>query len=137
MLSADDRLAIGELLSTASYSYDQHDLEGLSACLSDQIVMSIQVVNSPLVGPFVGRAAVMELYRGAMTSQTDTRRHVISNTILREVADGVESISNLTLFATEAGVTQLLTVGLYRDTVVREQGGWKIAKRHLDLDSQY
>ena len=137
MLSADDRLAIGELLATASYGYDARDLALLSSCLAEDVVLSIQVVGSPVMGPFSGKEAVMDLYEGAMAGQKDVRRHVISNTILRAQSDSVESISNLTLFATENGVTKLLTVGVYRDTLVRNGGSWKIAKRHLDLDSQY
>jgi hypothetical protein len=45
--------------------------------------------------------------------------------------------SNLTLFATEDGKTQLLSTGLYRDTIRQVDNQWRIATRHVDLDSAY
>jgi 3-phenylpropionate/cinnamic acid dioxygenase small subunit len=80
---------------------------------------------------------VMQLYRDAMASQNDVRRHVVSNSFFSALDGVVEVTSNLTLFATEDGKTQLLSTGLYRDTIRQVDNQWRIATRHVDLDSAY
>jgi ketosteroid isomerase-like protein len=137
MLSADDKIAITELLARASYAYDQRDLELLESGLCEDAVMSLCIAGGDLVGPFEGRDNVMQLYRDAMASQNDVRRHVVSNYFFSTSEDVVEVTSNLTLFATEDGKTKLLSTGLYRDTVRQVDNQWRIATRHVDLDSAY
>ena len=90
-----------------------------------------------MVGPFEGRASIMELYRGAKASQTDVRRHDITNIMFDASGDTLAVTSYLTLFATENAETKLLTTGVYRDQVGQIDGEWKITKRHIDLDSAY
>ena len=137
MLSVDDKIAIAELLARASYAYDQRELELLESGFCEDAVVSLCIAGGDLVGPFEGRDNVMQLYRDAMASQNDVRRHVVSNSFFA-VSEGVVGVtSNLTLFATEAGVTKLLSTGLYRDTVRQVDNQWRIATRHVDLDSAY
>ena len=99
--------------------------------------MSMQIGGGDLVGPFEGRDNIMELYRGAKSTQTDVRRHVISNIFFDTTGDALSVTSYLTLFATENAETKLLTTGVYRDQVVPIEGEWKISRRHIDLDSAY
>ncbi len=136
-LSAEDRFAISELLARASYAYDQRDLPLLESCLCDDAAISFRVAGGDLVGPFSGREAMMAVYRDAMESQSDVRRHVVSNAMFTPKDAEVDVISNLTLFATKDGSTVLLTVGLYHDTVRLDDGEWRILKRHVELDSAY
>lgn len=137
MLSADDRFAISELLARASYAYDQRDLALLESCLCEEAAISFRIAGGDLAGPFEGRETMMGVYRSAMESQNDVRRHVVSNAMMTPGEDAVDVISNLTLFATENGTTRLLSAGLYYDTVRKEDGEWRIAKRHVELDSPY
>jgi ketosteroid isomerase-like protein len=137
MLSADDKIAIAELLARASYAYDQRDLELLESGFCEDAVVSLCIAGGDLVGPFEGRDNVMQLYLDAMASQNDVRRHVVSNSFFSVSDDVVEVTSNLTLFATEEGKTKLLSAGLYRDTVRQVDNQWRIATRHVDLDSAY
>jgi len=137
MLSADDRFAISELLAKASFAYDQRDLDLLESCLCDDASISFRIGGGDMAGPYEGRETVMGVYRGAMESQSDVRRHVVSNMMLTPKDNGVDVVSNLTLFATQDSVTKLLTAGLYYDTVRQESGEWRIAKRHVELDSAY
>ena len=137
MLSADDRFAISELLARASFAYDQRDLALLESCLCEDAAISFRIGGGDLAGPYEGRETMMGVYKAAMESQNDVRRHVVSNAMFTPKGDEVDVISNLTLFATEAGSTALLTVGLYYDTVRNEEGEWRIAKRHVELDSAY
>ena len=137
MPSAEDRFAISELLNRMAYFYDENHLDDLADCFAPDAVMSMQIAGGDMVGPFEGRDSIMELYRGAKSSQTDVRRHDITNIMFDASAETLAVTSYLTLFATEHAETKLLTTGVYRDQVGQIDGEWKITKRHIDLDSAY
>ena len=137
MPSAEDRFAITELLNRMAYFYDEDHLDDLAASFAPDAVMSMQIAEGDTVGPFEGRDSIMELYRGAKASQTDVRRHDITNIMFDASGDTLAVTSYLTLFATENAETKLLTTGVYRDQVGRVDGEWKITRRHIDLDSAY
>ena len=137
MPSAEDRLTISELLNRMAYYYDENHLDDLAACFATDAVMSMQIAGGDMVGPFKGRDSIMELYRSAKSSQTDVRRHNITNIMFDASEDALAVTSYLTLFATENAETKLLTSGVYRDQVGQIDGEWKIARRHIDLDSAY
>ena len=80
-------------------------------------IMSMQIAGGDMVGPFEGRDNIMELYRGAKSSQTDVRRHDITNIMFDASGDTLAVTSYLTLFATENAETKLFTTGVYRDQV--------------------
>jgi hypothetical protein len=120
-----------------AYYYDEGLLDHLEASFSPDAVMSMQIAGGDIVGPFQGRENIMTLYRDAKSTQTDVRRHDITN-VFFDFADGVISTTSyLTLFATEHGETKLLTTGVYRDIVEQSEGIWRVVKRHIDLDSGY
>ena len=137
MPSVEDHLAISELLTRMAYYYDEGHLDALAACFADDAIMSMQIAGGDLVGPFEGRDSIMELYRGAKSTQTDVRRHDITNIMFDPSGDTLAVTSYLTLFATENAETKLLTTGVYRDQVAQLSGDWKIVRRHIDLDSAY
>jgi 3-phenylpropionate/cinnamic acid dioxygenase small subunit len=136
-LGSEEKLAIHELLSMAAYAYDERDVDMLESCFSGQASFSMCIGGGDLVGPFEGREAIMGLMTGSMAEQTDVRRHVVSNIFFDPRESEPTAVSNLTLFSTEEGEIQILSAGVYHDTVVRENGAWKILKRHLDLDKSY
>jgi hypothetical protein len=136
-LSVEQKLAIHELLGRAAYAYDERDMALLEAGFAEAAVMSMRIAGGDLIGPFEGRAAIMQLMRNSMAEQTDVRRHVISNIFFEEDGESPVVLSNLTLVATENGKASLLAAGVYRDTLVEEGGVWKIAGRHVELDSSY
>ena len=137
-IGVEDKLIIHELLGRAALGYDERDTEILAACFADDAQMTMCIAGGELIGPFEGRSNIMTLMTDSMASQTDVRRHVISNIVFAETAeDEVSVLSNLTLLATENGAINLLSAGLYRDKVVKHDGVWSIASRHLDLDKSY
>ena len=137
MPSAEDRLAISEVLNRMGYYYDEGHLDEPGACFTDDAIMSMQIAGGDMVGPFEGRDNIMELYRGAKSTQTDVRRHDITNILFDASGDTLAVTPYLTLFATENAETKLLTTGVYRDQVAQVNGEWKIVRRHIDLDSAY
>ncbi|MCX2982845.1 nuclear transport factor 2 family protein [Halieaceae bacterium IMCC14734] len=136
-LSVEEKLAIHELLSRAAYAYDERDTAMLENCFSVSAGFSMRIAKGDLVGPFEGRDAIMGLMTGSMAEQTDVRRHVVSNIFFDDSGEQLLAISNLTLMATENGDINLLSAGVYKDTVVNENGDWRIVNRHLELDKAY
>ncbi len=135
-------VAAADLLSRAAYALDEREDAMLSACFSHDAVFSLRVAGGELVGPFTGREAIMGLMRSAWESQTDQRRHLVSNIFYPgdatpTVSGAIVVISYLTLIATEAGDSRLLSAGVYRDELTAGDAGWQISRRHLDLDKAY
>ena len=80
----------------------------------------------------------MQLMTDSMATQTDQRRHCVSNLFFDDSGSGaLEVVSNLTLLATENGEICLLSAGVYRDQVVKGEAGWQLHRRHLELDRPY
>ena len=137
-LSTADRLAVHELLARSGWAYDEARLDVMQACFTDDAQMSVRIAGGDVIGPHVGREAVLALIRNSLDSQSDQRRHVISNVFFEsESADSALVISTLTLLATAQGQTVLLSAGTYRDAVVRTSEGWRFRERFLSLDKGY
>ena len=137
-VTLEQKLAIHELLSRASYAYDARDLDMLASCFSPDASLTMRIAGGDLAGPFEGREAIMELMSGAMEQQTDVRRHVVSNIFFDKSDEETIVNSFLTLIATENSETRLLSAGMYRDTVVEDEAGdWHLARRHIELDNAY
>ena len=134
-MKAEEKLAIHELLNKAAYSYDARKLDMLADCFAEDVVMTIRVGGGDLIGPYDGHNAVMQFMIRNMKRQTDKRLHEISN-IFFEIEDKEKAvvISSLTLISTKNDVSRLLSTGIYRDEVVKEESSWKIKHRHLDIE---
>jgi hypothetical protein len=134
-MKAKDKLAIHELLSRAAYAFDERKIDMLKACYSENANMLVNIADGTTYGPFEGREAIMALLEGTLDAQTDTRRHVISNFIFeKEGKKDATVLSQIVLFATENGEIKVLTSGIYRDEVEKNNGTWQITDRLLDLE---
>ncbi len=136
-LDTGQKLEIHELLSRAAYAFDVQDMALLEGCFAADAEFRMRIADGDIIGPFEGRAAVMKLFKDSIEVQTDMRRHVISNIFFTREDGQPEVLSNLTLIATENGEIQLLSAALYTDTVVHEDGQWKILNRFIQLDKSY
>ena len=136
-LSVEQKLAIHELLGRAALAYDERDLPTLESGFSADASLSMRIAGGDLIGPFEGREAIMKLFTDSMAEQSDVRRHVVSNIFFDESGEHPIAVSNLTLVATENGEINLLTAGIYRDTMVQVDDTWCIAHRHIELDKSY
>ena len=137
-MDANEKLAIHELLNRAAYGYDSRNIEMLSECFAEEAEMTMRIAGGDLVGPFKGNKEIMKLMTSSMEQQSDKRLHEISN-IFFEKEDGEVAtvLSSLTLIAVADGGIKLLTTGIYRDDVIKEDNSWKLKKRHLDLELSY
>ncbi|GGD06655.1 nuclear transport factor 2 family protein [Nocardioides daphniae] len=132
-----DRSAVEDLANRYSLAYDTADLDGIEAAFTEDATFSMKIAgNDPM--SFGPRAAIMDLMRNSLSSQTDQRRHVNSNLIVEGTEDGVTRTKHyLTLLATEDGQISLLSAGLYSAEIVEEGGTLRFRKLHLDLDKAY
>lgn len=136
-LSLEQKLEIHELLSRAAYAYDEREEQMLAESFAVDAQFTMRIAGGDLIGPFAGREGIMVLMANSMAEQSDVRRHIVSNIFFDESGDQPLAISNLTLMATENGEIQLLSSGVYRDTVVHEDGQWRVLNRYLELDKPY
>lgn len=130
---------IAELLARSAFALDHKDLQALQQTFTEDALFTLVIDGVPEPSVFEGRDAIMGLMKGALDDQTDLRRHVLSNLIFSETdGQGATVLSYLSLMATENGVTQLITTGLYTDQVAQQaDGSWLITNRHLKLDRPY
>ena len=131
-------IAIHELMNRYAHAIDAHDLVALEVCFTNDASFAIEVADGISAGPFEGRAAILDLVRGAYESQSDRRRHVVTNIFVDPISDASANVtSNLTLFSIANGELTPLTTGVYRDRVVRTNARWQIEQRHLKVDLPY
>jgi ketosteroid isomerase-like protein len=122
-----------------SLAYDQNDPDTMGDCFTEDAVLTMRIADGDLIGPFEGRDAVMALMRDSLASQTDQRRHVMTNIIIHsEDASSAETEAYLTLVGVENGAIRLISSGRYEDVVAKsDDGQWRLAKRHIALDLPY
>ena len=134
-MEANDKLAIHELLSRAAYSFDERKLDVLEQCFASDANMLVNIADGQTFGPFEGRDAIMQLMKGTLDSQTDVRRHIISNFIFEAEGDqNATVLSSIVLIATENAKIDVITSGIYRDVVEKNNGNWQIKDRLLNLE---
>lgn len=134
-MEANDKLAIHELLSRAAYSFDERKLDVLEQCFTSDANMLVNIADGQTFGPFEGRDAIMQLMKGTLDSQTDVRRHIISNFIFEAEGDqNATVLSSIVLMATENAKIDVITSGIYRDVVEKNNGNWQIKDRLLNLE---
>lgn len=127
-----DRDAIEQLYAEFAWAIDANHFELLGEVFAEQATMTLEIagMDNP-VGVFEGRAAIIEFISGAVTEQTDVRRHVITN--VRTEGDDVAT-ATLSLFVTENGELEVRTTGVYRCRLGEEAGALRFTSMHTALD---
>ena len=137
-LTLQEKLDIHELLSRSAYGLDVRDVALLASTFAEAANFSMRIEGGDLIGPFETREGIMKLMTDSMDEQTDQRRHLVSNIFFDgENGGNPVVVSNLTLVATENGEINLISAGVYRDTVINVDGAWQILDRYLELDKPY
>jgi len=136
-LSADDRLAMHEVVSRAAWAYDEARLDVVASCFATDAVMTVEIAGAGAPARIEGRDAIVGLIRSSIEGQNDQRRHVMSSVFLSDDAAGPVVISTLTLVVVAAGTARVLSCGTYRDEMTRDGDAWRIRRRDLRLDLPY
>jgi 3-phenylpropionate/cinnamic acid dioxygenase small subunit len=135
-----DVLAIQDLAYRYAAANDDRDVDAIAACFTDTGSFGLQIRGQDPVGPFdhATQPDLRTFMGDTLGQQTDQRRHLVTNVRVRRIADETcEVTSYFSLVVTDQGVTQVLTTGIYSDTVVRAgNGDWHFSAKWLDLDGQ-
>ncbi len=133
-----DKHAITELLNKGGYAYDTADVDFLVDMFTADGRFELSIAGVGPVGPFEGRDAIRALYAGSLESQTDQRRHCVTNLFFEdETDDSITAISYLVLISIQDGELNVISSGVYRDEIVRDGDAWRITLRNLALDRPY
>ncbi|MGY2067284.1 nuclear transport factor 2 family protein [Blastococcus sp. SYSU DS0619] len=133
------RGALENVLNRYSVAYDENDMTEMADTFADEAVLTMRIAKGDLIGPFEGKEAVMKLMTDSLASQTDQRRHVTTNVVVRSEDEASASVTSyLTLISVKDGSATLLSTARYEDELVRESdGAWRFTKRHIELDLPY
>ena len=133
-----DRSAIENTLASWAWGYDNREPERMLRCFTPDSDLVMDIGGSETMGPYIGRAEVMQHFTDHHAIQTDQRRHLTTNILIEdETDDSAFVISYLTLIVTDENGTRLQAAGVYKDNFVRTAVGWQIRHRRIELDSHY
>ena len=127
--SAEDRLALVELVARWSHAADERDTAAVRRLLTDDA--EIHVPDSPATQ---GADAVATRATAAPANQ-QLRRHV-RNTVIDELTDDNASTRSYYLLTTsiDGGRPTTLATGVYTDRMRRTADGWRISERRVRHD---
>jgi hypothetical protein len=133
-----DKQAITEMLGKGGWAYDTPDVDYLADMFVEDGRFELTITGVGPVGPFEGRGPIRKLYEDSLASQTDQRRHVVTNIFFEDETDtSVTAVSYLVLISIQDGVLKVISTGVYRDNFVLDGDAWRIAVRNLQLDLPY
>jgi F420-dependent oxidoreductase-like protein len=122
-ISADDRIAIHELIASHGHIADDRRPEDLNLLLTTDAVYDI---SSYGFGTVEGLPAIQELF--SQRPGTQPVGHHVTNVILHDRTDGTVSVRSKGIAIMADG-----TAGscIYDDTVTRTDNGWRISRRRI------
>jgi hypothetical protein len=128
-LTADDQLAIRDVVARYAWALDTGDVDGFVACFCSDGVLVWDAFAEP--DRWQGHAALRhfaEFFRSLPTSAG--RQHHVSNTLVTACDGGARSRSYVAVALRQGDGPHLLNVmGYYEDLFRREHGVWRLAER--------
>lgn len=136
LTSLANRLMVLESASRYAIAYDERRLDVLESLFTESVTFSYRIGEGPLSSEN-GRAGVIKWLGEVMESQSDQRRHVLgSMTVERLTDDEAVVIAYLAIYGVEKEA-QLITTGLYRFSMIKEDSRWKIDEAIDALDRPF
>ena len=133
-----DRLTILERLNRYAWGYDMQDARMLRDCFTSDAVFLMYLEGGKEWGPFRGRELIVDWMTSVKKTQSDQRRHSITNVLFDELNDASASVRCvLVLTAAKNGAVRLITSGWYRIDMRKERQAWRILKLELFLDAPF
>jgi 3-phenylpropionate/cinnamic acid dioxygenase small subunit len=133
------RIEIHELVTSYGLHHDRRDFDSLANCFTPDASYVLRVANGQTFGPHNGRDAIIGQIRKFKESQSDIRRHHISNIQVYPKSPNEASVVSYVLVSavTKEGALSIITVGTYTDTVNLTDAGWRISSKELLLESSF
>src|SRR3954470_22072354 len=119
---------VQQVLFRYCYAHDSRAVKLLKTTFAKDITMM----------GVTGRDALGEIFAKGYETLTAQRRHVLTNVFITE--DGGEEVkvqSYITLYLIEDEQLSLHLTGVYRDTLIMEDGQWRILTRDATIDVPY
>lgn len=123
-----DASAIQQLLARYCWAHDSQDPVMLATTFAkDAEMMGLK-----------GRDEIAARFAAGYPNLTARRRHMLTNfLIIEDGEDRAVVQSYLTLYLIRGDELETHLTGVYRDTVVKEDGEWKIFTREATMDTPY
>lgn len=129
---------VEELAASFGWAYDTNDVDLLRGCFAAEATYEVDVLGSPVLDPLSGRDAIVDFIAQTRASQTDQRRHVLTNFVtLAETAESRSVRAYMTLLAVDDAGTHLNSTGVYEFDVVSEEGRPRFSRFKLSLDRPF
>jgi hypothetical protein len=133
-----DQIAIVERMSRYAWGYDTGDFEMLRDSFTSDGSFSMYLEGAAEGGPYRGRDLIVEWMAGVKKTQSDQRRHSISNFLFDEMSVAQALIRCFLLVtAAQHGQVRVVTTGWYRVAMSKQTATWRIRKLELFLDAPY
>ena len=126
-----------ELMSRFYLGLDEQDAEMIRSTLSED-AETCMFLDGVKMGPPPGREEIVRYLEEFWQTQTDQRRHVLSNAIVESESPGEAVLGfYLTLYATKNRVLRPVATGRYRVHFRSKDGGERIRSIELVLDGPF
>ena len=137
--NAADRQAILDTLSKYTWGYDEGDFAMLADAFTETAQSGGKVSGTDIKwGPMDGRDQIVSILEGIRKTQTDQRRHCVSNFLFtKQTATEASFRCYLNLIAAEGGKPKLITGGYYDIDVVKDGDTWRMTRLDGVLDAPF
>lgn len=127
-LTADDRLAIAEIMASYCWAIDHGRWDDIPALFTEDCRLDF----GEIMGVFEGRAD-LERFTGMLKSTGLVMRHYTTNLLVR--GDGTHArAESYVLAITGAAGSRRQTTGRYEDDLVKVDGRWCIRSRRAVIE---
>lgn len=120
-LTADDRIAIADLIAMHGHLCDDGDLEGLDAVFTPSVIYDVTALGG---GVLDGVPGIRDA--GLSLGDANPVAHHVTNVVISETQDGGVRARSKGLGVMGDGTVGSVT---YDDTVVDTEVGWRISRR--------
>ena len=120
-LSANDRVAITDLINQHGHLTDRGDFDGMSALFTEDVTYDVSAFGA---GVLTGLAGIREA--AIALGNANPVAHHVTNTVLDEKADGAVHALSKGLGIMADGSAGSVT---YEDVIQRTAAGWRITHR--------
>jgi hypothetical protein len=126
-----------EAMSRFLLGVDEQDADLIRSVLTED-AETCMFLDGQKMGPPPGREAIVGYLEEFWRTQTDQRRHVLSNAIVESESPGAAVLSfYLTLYATKDRSLRPVATGRYRVHFVSTDGAGRIRSIQLVLDGPF
>ncbi|WP_431324958.1 nuclear transport factor 2 family protein [Rhizobium sp. YTU87027] len=139
-VNAADRHLIIEAITKYAWGFDENDFSLVASAFSKNAVSGGKVAGTEIAwGPMRGREEIVNALQGMRNSQTDRRRHCLSNFhFTSQTEDSATVRCYMTLLSAGDGKVSLVTVGIFDADLARlDRNDWLLTRLDITLDAPF